>query len=99
MPFRSSGDNIADRLLADAGGKEFFVKELDEALAEGRVDLAVHSMKDVPGTLPDGLVIAAALPRDDARYALIRALSIAKGPGRHNRSAAFCGAAEPAPRP
>lgn len=77
---KTSGDRITDRPLADAGGKGLFVKELEEALAEGRVDLAVHSMKDVPGVLPDGLVIAAALPREDARDALIGAPSIAALP-------------------
>lgn len=74
---KTSGDRITDRPLAEAGGKGLFVKELEEALFDGRVDLAVHSMKDVPGVLPDGLVIAAALPREDARDALLGAESIA----------------------
>ena len=74
---KTSGDRITDRPLAEAGGKGLFVKELEEALADGRVDLAVHSMKDVPGLLPDGFVITAALPREDARDALLGARSIA----------------------
>ncbi len=77
---KTSGDKITDRPLAEAGGKGLFVKELEEALADGRVDLAVHSMKDVPGVLPDGMVIAAALPREDARDGLIGASSIADLP-------------------
>mgnify|MGYP002861864603 CR=1 FL=1 len=77
---KTSGDKITDRPLAEAGGKGLFVKELEEALVDRRVDLAVHSMKDVPGVLPDGMVIAAALPREDARDALIGASSIADLP-------------------
>ncbi len=73
---KTSGDRITDRPLAEAGGKGLFVKELEEALADGRVDLAVHSMKDVPGVLPDGFIITAALPREDARDALLGAPSI-----------------------
>ncbi len=74
---KTSGDRITDRPLAEAGGKGLFVKELEEALFDGRVDLAVHSMKDVPGVLPEGLGIVAALPREDARDALLGADSIA----------------------
>jgi len=74
---KTSGDKITDRPLAEAGGKGLFVKELEEALFEARVDLAVHSMKDVPGVLPDGLAIVSALPREDARDALIGAPSVA----------------------
>ncbi len=77
VAIKTSGDRITDRPLAEAGGKGLFVKELEEALFDGRVDLAVHSMKDVPGVLPEGLVIAAALPREDARDALLGSPSIA----------------------
>lgn len=73
---KTSGDRITDRPLAEAGGKGLFVKELEEALFDGRVDLAVHSMKDVPGVLPEGLAIVAALPREDARDGLLGAASI-----------------------
>jgi hydroxymethylbilane synthase len=79
---RTTGDKIQDRKLAEAGGKGLFTKEIEEALLAGSVDLAVHSMKDMPTRLPDGLVIAAILPREDARDALIsaKAASIAKLP-------------------
>lgn len=68
---KTSGDRIQDRALADAGGKGLFTKELEEALFENRIDLAVHSMKDVPAVLPKGLTIGALLPREDPRDALI----------------------------
>jgi hydroxymethylbilane synthase len=67
----TSGDRIQDRRLLEAGGKGLFVKELEEALLDGRVDCAVHSMKDVPAALPDGLVIGAIPQREDPRDALI----------------------------
>ncbi len=51
---KTTGDRIQDRTLADAGGKGLFTKELEEALADGRIDLAVHSMKDVPVEIPPG---------------------------------------------
>jgi hydroxymethylbilane synthase len=68
---KTSGDQITDRPLADAGGKGLFTKELEEALIAGDIDLAVHSMKDVPTVLPPGLVIAATLKREDPRDAFI----------------------------
>jgi hydroxymethylbilane synthase len=68
---KTTGDRILDRPLADAGGKGLFTKELEEALLRGDIDLAVHSMKDVPTTLPEGLSIAAILPREDPRDAFI----------------------------
>jgi hydroxymethylbilane synthase len=68
---RTSGDQVRDRSLADLGGKGLFTKEIEEALIDLRVDLAVHSAKDVPTFLPDGLVLAACLPRADVRDALI----------------------------
>lgn len=68
---RTSGDRITDRSLAEAGGKGLFTKELDEALLDKRIDVAVHSAKDLPTLLPEGIGIAGYLPREDARDALI----------------------------
>ncbi len=67
----TTGDRIKDRPLADIGGKGLFTKEIEEALIAGEIHLAVHSMKDLPANLPEGLVIAAVLPREDARDAFI----------------------------
>jgi hydroxymethylbilane synthase len=72
---RTTGDKIQDRPLADAGGKGLFTKEIDAALLAGAIDAAAHSAKDLPSILPDGVVIAAYLPREDVRDALISALS------------------------
>jgi hydroxymethylbilane synthase len=71
VPIRTTGDRVQDRTLAEIGGKGLFTKELDEALLERRVDIAVHSMKDVPTWLPEGLAILAMLPREDPRDAFI----------------------------
>ncbi len=68
---KTSGDRVQDRPLADIGGKGLFTKELEEALLRGEIDLAVHSMKDVPPTPPSGLKIAAVLPREDVRDAFL----------------------------
>jgi hydroxymethylbilane synthase len=68
---RTTGDMIRDRPLTDAGGKGLFTKEIEEALARGAIDLAVHSAKDMPTELPAGLVIAAVLPREDPRDVFI----------------------------
>ncbi len=65
------GDQILDRALSKVGGKGLFVKELETALAEGRAQLAVHSLKDVPMTLPDGFALAAVLEREDPRDAFV----------------------------
>jgi hydroxymethylbilane synthase len=73
MPIVTTGDRIQDRSLMEAGGKGLFTKELDEALLDGRIDLAVHSMKDVPTALPDGIVLACTPQREDPRDALITA--------------------------
>jgi len=63
---RTSGDRSQDRPLSEAGGKGLFTKEIEEALFDGRIDLAVHSSKDMPTVLPDGLEISAFLEREDA---------------------------------
>lgn len=67
----TEGDRLLDRRLALVGGKGLFIKELEQALLEGRIDLAVHSLKDVTVTLPDGLALTAILPREDPRDALV----------------------------
>jgi hydroxymethylbilane synthase len=69
--FKTTGDRVTDRPLADIGGKGLFTKELEEALLDGRIDLAVHSMKDMQTVLPEGLAIVATLPREDVRDAFI----------------------------
>ncbi len=71
VPMSTSGDNFLDRPLADIGGKGLFTKEIEEALLDGGIDIAVHSMKDMPTVLPDGLVIGAILPREDVRDRLV----------------------------
>ena len=67
----TSGDKILDRRLADVGGKGLFAKEIHEALADGRIDFAVHSLKDLETELPPGIVLACTLAREDSRDALI----------------------------
>jgi len=71
VPLLTQGDRIQDRSLAAIGGKGLFIKELEVAIAEQRADIAVHSMKDVPAELPDGLIIAAVLKRAEALDALV----------------------------
>jgi hydroxymethylbilane synthase len=68
---RTTGDVVQDRRLADIGGKGLFAKEIHEALADGRIDFAVHSLKDLETDLPPGIVLACTLKREDARDALI----------------------------
>jgi len=67
----TQGDQILDRALHEVGGKGLFTKELETALMDGRADLAVHSLKDVPMQLPDGFSLAAILPREDPRDAFV----------------------------
>jgi hydroxymethylbilane synthase len=71
VPIKTTGDKILDVPLAKIGGKGLFTKEIDEALLDGRIDLAVHSMKDVPFQLPEGIDFAAIPEREDPRDAFI----------------------------
>lgn len=68
---RTSGDRLQQGALTDVGGKGLFTKEIEEAMLDGGIDIAVHSMKDVPTWFPDGLLIDCLLPREDPRDALI----------------------------
>ena len=79
---RTTGDIIQDRSLAEEGGKGLFTKEIEEALLERRIDLAVHSAKDMPTVLPAGLILAACLEREDPRDVFIsrKARSLAELP-------------------
>jgi len=83
VTIRTSGDRVQDRMLAEIGGKGLFAKEIEEALSAGRIDLAVHSLKDLETWLPDGLAIACVLPRDDPRDVFVSATgaSLAALPG------------------
>lgn len=67
----TTGDRILDRALSEIGGKGLFTKEIDDALMGGEIDLAVHSMKDVPTVLPEGMILPTILPREDVRDAFI----------------------------
>lgn len=71
VPMSTEGDEILDRSLAAVGGKGLFTKELERAMLDGRADLAVHSLKDVPAELPDGMLLAAVLAPADARDAFV----------------------------
>jgi hydroxymethylbilane synthase len=71
VPMSTQGDRVLDRALAEVGGKGLFVKELEVAMQEGRADIAVHSMKDVPSELPPGFEIVAVLPRANPLDAFI----------------------------
>lgn len=71
VPILTSGDRIQDRRLIEAGGKGLFTKELDDALLDGRIDFAVHSLKDLPTRLPEGVVLACVPEREDPRDAFV----------------------------
>ena len=68
---KTSGDHLQDAPLSEIGGKRLFVKEIEDALLNGDIDLAVHSSKDMPAVLPDGLEVGAVLEREDPRDALV----------------------------
>jgi hydroxymethylbilane synthase len=78
VPIVTQGDRIQDRSLAAIGGKGLFIKELEVALADSRADIAVHSMKDVPAEVPEGLIIETVLQRADPRDALVTASAISR---------------------
>lgn len=84
VPLKTTGDRVLDRSLADAGGKGLFTKEIDEALFSNRIDLGVHSAKDVPTFLPEGILLAAYPEREDPRDVLVaaHAASLAELPER-----------------
>jgi hydroxymethylbilane synthase len=79
---KTTGDLVLDRPLSEIGGKGLFTRELDEAMLDGRIQIAVHSMKDVPTYLPDGIILPCILPREDVRDAFIspKAKSLAELP-------------------
>lgn len=76
VPMKTDGDRLLGARLADVGGKGLFVREIEEALADGRIDVAVHSLKDLPAETPEGLLLAAYPAREDPRDVLV-----ARGPG------------------
>jgi hydroxymethylbilane synthase len=83
---RTSGDRLPETTLSEVGGKRLFVKEIEDALLSGEVDVAVHSSKDLPALLPDGLTIAGVLPREDPRDAVVLPVG-ARGVGPKARDA------------
>ena len=66
---KTTGDKIQDRPLSEVGGKGLFTKEIEEAMLDNNIDIAVHSMKDMPVICPEGLIISCYLPREDVREA------------------------------
>ncbi len=84
---RTDGDRLQERPLSEIGGKGLFVKEIEDALLGGDIDLAVHSSKDMSAVLPAGLVIAGVLPREDPRDAVVLPTGRAQGAGRRAQEA------------
>ena len=79
VTFKTTGDAIVDRPLAELGGKGLFTQEIEAALLEDRIDIAVHSAKDMPTELPDGLTLRATLPREDVRDAFLSTAAASLG--------------------
>lgn len=79
VTIKTAGDRLQEAPLSEVGGKRLFVKEIEDALLRGDVDLAVHSAKDMPAVLPPGLEVAAALPREDPRNALVLPVHVPAG--------------------
>ena len=77
---KTSGDRLQERPLSEIGGKRLFVKEIEDALLAGDIDLAVHSSKDMSAVLPDGLEVGAVLEREDPRDVLVLPTSVRPGP-------------------
>src|SRR5204863_3190729 len=77
---RTSGDQLQHAPLSEIGGKRLFVKEIEDALLRGDIDLAVHSSKDMPAVLPDGLTIAGVLPREDPLDAIVLPAALSTQP-------------------
>lgn len=75
VTIRTTGDTIQDRALSEAGGKGLFTKEIDVAMLDGSIDIAVHSSKDLPTILPDGIMVPGYLPREDVRDAFISSVA------------------------
>ncbi len=71
VTIKTTGDRLQEAPLSEIGGKRLFVKEIEDALMRHEIDLAVHSSKDMPAVLPDGLIVAAVLPREDPRDAVV----------------------------
>jgi hydroxymethylbilane synthase len=86
---RTSGDQLQDRPLSEVGGKRLFVKEIEDALLRGEVDLAVHSSKDMPAVLPAGLTIAGVLAREDPHDAVVLPLRGQRAEGTGQRASAL----------
>jgi hydroxymethylbilane synthase len=90
---KTTGDKITDIALSLVGTKGLFTKEIEEALLAGSIDLAVHSLKDMPTELPDGLALAAVPEREDARDALVGRRLADLAPGARIGTGSLCRAA------
>jgi hydroxymethylbilane synthase len=95
---KTTGDRLQEAPLSEEGGKRLFVKELEDALLRDEIDLAVHSSKDMPVALPAGLAIAAVLPREDPRDALVLPLTAVVPASNEDPEASLSAALGPSPR-